>query len=48
MSPPDANAPFRVEFVPGVTPDKWLRVWGRRLPDSPIAAVPDIHASSTK
>ena len=40
MSPPDANAPFRVEFVPGVTPDKWLRVWGRRLPDSPIAAVP--------
>jgi DNA-binding transcriptional LysR family regulator len=37
---------FRVEFVPGVTPDKWLRVWARRLPDSPIEAVPvdDEHA----
>jgi hypothetical protein len=40
------SSPFRVEFVPGVTPDKWLRVWGRRLPDSPIEAVPvdDEHA----
>jgi hypothetical protein len=32
--------PFRVEFVPGVTPDKWLRVWSQRLPDSPIEAAP--------
>src|SRR6478736_2133767 len=32
--------PFRVEFVPGVTPDKWLRVWAQRLPDSPLEAVP--------
>jgi hypothetical protein len=32
--------PFRVEFVPGVTPDKWLRVWGQRLPDSPLEAAP--------
>ncbi|MGO4598400.1 LysR substrate-binding domain-containing protein [Terrabacter sp. 2RAF25] len=39
-SPPDGGPPFRVEFVPGVTPDKWLRVWERRLPDSPIEAVP--------
>lgn len=31
---------FRVEFVPGVTPDKWLRVWAQRLPDSPLEAVP--------
>jgi hypothetical protein len=37
---PGDGAPFRVEFVPGVTPDKWLRIWGRRLPDSPIEAVP--------
>jgi DNA-binding transcriptional LysR family regulator len=36
----DATAPFRIEFVPGVTPDKWLRIWDRRLPDSPIDAVP--------
>lgn len=32
--------PFRVEFVPGVTPDKWLRVWARRLPESPLEALP--------
>src|SRR3954469_774266 len=32
--------PFRVEFVPGVTPDKWLRVWRERLPDSPLEVVP--------
>ncbi|GAA2743542.1 LysR substrate-binding domain-containing protein [Terrabacter aerolatus] len=32
--------PFRVEFVPGVTPDKWLRVWAQRLPDSPLEALP--------
>lgn len=32
--------PFRVDFVPGVTPDKWLRVWAERLPDSPLEAVP--------
>ena len=33
-------APFHIEFVPGVTPDKWLRVWARRLADSPIEASP--------
>ena len=32
--------PFRVEFVPGVTPDKWLRVWATRLPESPLEASP--------
>ena len=31
---------FRIEFVPGVTPDKWLRVWARRMPDSPVDASP--------
>ncbi|MBC9823413.1 LysR substrate-binding domain-containing protein [Terrabacter sp. MAHUQ-38] len=31
---------FRIEFVPGVTPDKWLRVWARRMPDSPVDAGP--------
>jgi DNA-binding transcriptional LysR family regulator len=32
-------SPFRVAFVPGVTPDKWLRIWGERYPD-PIEAIP--------
>lgn len=24
---------FRVAFVPGVTPDKWARIWGERMSD---------------
>ncbi|MFJ5229428.1 LysR family substrate-binding domain-containing protein [Kitasatospora sp. NPDC088391] len=28
-----AAAPFRLVYVPGVTPTKWLRVWEERLPD---------------
>ncbi len=28
--------PFRVQFVPGVTPDKWLRTWSTRMPESPV------------
>ena len=30
--------PFLVRFVPGVTPDKWLRTWAARMPGSPIDA----------
>jgi DNA-binding transcriptional LysR family regulator len=30
---------FRIEFVAGVTPDKWVRTWTRRKPDEPIEAV---------
>lgn len=26
-------ASFRVTFVPGVTPDKWARIWSERMPD---------------
>jgi len=28
---------LRIAFVPGVTPDKWLRIWGERSPE-PIEA----------
>ena len=31
---------FRVGFVPGVTPDKWARVWAERMPRRPLALVP--------
>lgn len=31
---------FRVEFVPGVTPDKWLRTWATRFPEAPLEASP--------
>ncbi|MEU3661784.1 LysR family substrate-binding domain-containing protein [Streptomyces sp. NPDC032940] len=28
---------FRLAYVPGVTPDKWVRIWNERLPDVPLA-----------
>jgi DNA-binding transcriptional LysR family regulator len=37
---PVAERPFRVAFVPGVTPDKWVRRWRDRHPGSPIEVVP--------
>ncbi|MER7070358.1 LysR substrate-binding domain-containing protein [Terrabacter sp. NPDC000476] len=36
---PDGDA-FRVEFVPGVTPDKWRRTWLQRLPDVALDLAP--------
>ncbi|GHB28506.1 hypothetical protein GCM10010377_18430 [Streptomyces viridiviolaceus] len=28
---------FRLAYVPGVTPDKWVRIWNERLPDVPVS-----------
>jgi DNA-binding transcriptional LysR family regulator len=28
----DPSPPLRVAFVPGVTPDKWARIWAERMP----------------
>ena len=33
---------LRIALVPGVNPDRWLRVWQERLPDVPVELV---HAS---
>ena len=30
---------FRLLLVPGVNPDRWLRVWAERLPDVPLELV---------
>lgn len=30
------TAPFRIAFVPGVTPDKWARIWRERHADLPL------------
>ncbi|MFB6503131.1 MULTISPECIES: LysR family substrate-binding domain-containing protein [unclassified Streptomyces] len=30
---------FRLAYVPGVTPAKWVRVWNERLPDVPLTLV---------
>ncbi|MER5886477.1 LysR family substrate-binding domain-containing protein [Streptomyces sp. NPDC001941] len=31
---------FRLAYVPGVTPGKWVKTWNERLPDIPLALVP--------
>jgi len=37
--PTDApSAPFRVAFVPGVTPGKWSRIWEQRVRGIPLEA----------
>ncbi|MFI0941623.1 LysR substrate-binding domain-containing protein [Streptomyces sp. NPDC021020] len=38
---------FRLAYVPGVTPSKWVRIWGERLPDVPLelVAVPPAEAA---
>ncbi|HWM34580.1 MAG TPA: LysR family transcriptional regulator substrate-binding protein [Pseudolysinimonas sp.] len=32
--------PFVVLFVPGVTPGKWTRIWGERMPRQPLQVAP--------
>ncbi|MBD0696046.1 LysR family transcriptional regulator [Streptomyces sp. CBMA123] len=43
------NPPFRLAYVPGVTPGKWARVWVERLPDVPLdlVAVPSTDGERT-
>ena len=36
---------FRIALVPGVNPDRWLRVWQQRLPDVPVELV---HTSTAE
>ncbi|MGA4843875.1 LysR family substrate-binding domain-containing protein [Streptomyces sp. G45] len=31
---------FRLAYVPGVMPAKWVRIWNERLPDIPLTLVP--------
>jgi DNA-binding transcriptional LysR family regulator len=43
----EASPSFRLAYVPGVTPAKWVRIWNERLPDVPLTllAVPAAEAS---
>ncbi|MGW5173989.1 LysR substrate-binding domain-containing protein [Streptomyces sp. NPDC004082] len=47
MTGSEASPSFRLAFVPGVTPAKWVRIWNERLPDVPLTlvAVPAAEAS---
>lgn len=39
MTGSDASPSFRLAYVPGVTPAKWVRIWQERLPDVPLDLV---------
>ncbi|MHC6629788.1 LysR substrate-binding domain-containing protein [Streptomyces globosus] len=39
MTGSEAPPSFRLAYVPGVTPSKWVRIWNERLPDVPLALV---------
>jgi hypothetical protein len=38
--PDDPSGPLRVDFVTGVTPDKWSRTWAERHPEDPLELTP--------
>ncbi|GGS22649.1 hypothetical protein GCM10010252_72270 [Streptomyces aureoverticillatus] len=40
MTGSEVSPSFRLAYVPGVTPAKWVRVWNERLPDVPLTLVP--------
>ncbi|WP_326596130.1 LysR family substrate-binding domain-containing protein [Streptomyces brevispora] len=48
MTGSEATPSFRLAYVPGVTPTKWVRIWNERLPDVPLTlvAVPAAEASA--
>ncbi|WP_431046319.1 LysR family substrate-binding domain-containing protein [Streptomyces sp. P1-3] len=46
MTGSETPSSFRLAYVPGVTPAKWVRIWHERLPDIPLdlVAVPAAEA----
>ena len=49
MTGSDVPLSFRLAYVPGVTPDKWVRIWNERSRDVPLTLipVPDADAEGT-
>ncbi|MGW1751315.1 LysR family substrate-binding domain-containing protein [Streptomyces sp. NPDC002092] len=47
MTGSEESQAFRLAYVPGVTPAKWVRIWNERLPDIPLnlLAVPAAEAA---
>ncbi|WP_282791940.1 LysR family substrate-binding domain-containing protein [Streptomyces sp. CC224B] len=39
MTASEDSTAFRLAYVPGVTPSKWVRIWNERLPDIPLTLV---------
>ncbi|HEY1570430.1 MAG TPA: LysR substrate-binding domain-containing protein [Pseudonocardiaceae bacterium] len=46
MTGSGAGSPFRLGYVPGVTPSKWRRIWEERVPDVPFALVQVLDAQA--
>lgn len=46
---PLASPTFRLGYVPGVNPGKWVRIWNERLPDVPLTltVIPAADAADT-
>lgn len=47
MTGPDVPASFRLAYVPGATPAKWVRTWAERVPEVPLQLVPVAAAAAT-
>ncbi|MBM9504429.1 LysR substrate-binding domain-containing protein [Actinacidiphila acididurans] len=47
MTGPQESPSFRLAYVPGVTPAKWVRIWEERKPDVPLGllSVPAAEAA---
>lgn len=39
MTGSDVPPSFRLAYVPGVTPGKWVRIWGERSPEVPLTLI---------
>ncbi|GAA1928423.1 LysR substrate-binding domain-containing protein [Streptantibioticus ferralitis] len=39
MTGSDVTPSFRLAYVPGVTPTKWVRIWNERLPEVPLTLI---------
>ncbi|MGW1379534.1 LysR substrate-binding domain-containing protein [Streptomyces sp. NPDC002446] len=39
MTGSEESPSFRLAYVPGVTPAKWVRIWNERLPDIPLTLI---------
>ncbi|MFK0296129.1 LysR family substrate-binding domain-containing protein [Streptomyces sp. NPDC090442] len=47
MTGTEAPLSFRLAYVPGVTPAKWVRIWNERLPEIPLTLVQVSAAEAT-
>jgi len=39
VTTPDDAPSFRLAYVPGVTPGKWVRTWSERIPQTPLELI---------